>query len=177
MEEILASIRRIISEDGAKEAAPAAEPEPRPASPRRDPPPARLHAPPERIQPPLEDDVLELTDVAEEETRPAVRTPLPEPSIDELLGDGNHTPTDDERLLSDQSARAATNAFARLMEPDESPTLPDHMPIGNGRTVEDLVRELLRPMLRDWLDRNLPSLVQQVVEREVAQIARGQRRR
>jgi cell pole-organizing protein PopZ len=44
----------------------------------------------------------------------------------------------------------------------------------DGRTLEDVVRELLRPLLKDWLDSNLPQIVQATVDREVERIARGQ---
>ena len=43
----------------------------------------------------------------------------------------------------------------------------------SDRTLEDVVRELLRPLLQQWLDENLPSIVQQAVETEVERIARG----
>jgi cell pole-organizing protein PopZ len=46
------------------------------------------------------------------------------------------------------------------------------MPHGD-RTLEDVVRELLRPLLQQWLDDNLPNIVQQAVEAEVDRIARG----
>ena len=42
-----------------------------------------------------------------------------------------------------------------------------------GRTLEDVVRELLRPMLKQWLDDNLPQIVQATVDQEVERIARG----
>ena len=42
-------------------------------------------------------------------------------------------------------------------------------PVG-GNTLEALVRELLRPMLKDWLDAHLPELVEQLVSREIARI-------
>ena len=45
------------------------------------------------------------------------------------------------------------------------------MPRGD-RTLEDVVRELLRPLLQQWLDENLPAIVQQAVESEVERIAR-----
>ena len=44
-----------------------------------------------------------------------------------------------------------------------------------GRTLEDVVRELLRPLLKQWLDENLPGIVQQTVDKEVERIARGGR--
>jgi cell pole-organizing protein PopZ len=43
---------------------------------------------------------------------------------------------------------------------------------GSGNTLEDLVRELLKPMLRSWLDDNLPPLVERMVAKEIARLAR-----
>ena len=43
----------------------------------------------------------------------------------------------------------------------------------NARTLEDLVREMLRPMLKSWLDDNLPSLVERIVKAEIERVSRG----
>ncbi len=43
----------------------------------------------------------------------------------------------------------------------------------NARTVEDLIQDMLRPMLRSWLDQNLPSLVERLVRAEIERVARG----
>ncbi len=45
----------------------------------------------------------------------------------------------------------------------------------NARTVEDLVREMLRPMLKHWLDDNLPGLVERMVRSEIERVSRGGR--
>jgi cell pole-organizing protein PopZ len=74
-----------------------------------------------------------------------------------------------EPLISSVAAAASTNAFARLAKaasPDER-----RQPAG-GITVEQLVVDLLAPMLRDWLDQNLPGIVESVVEQEVKKLAR-----
>ena len=42
----------------------------------------------------------------------------------------------------------------------------------NARTLEDLVKEMLRPMLKEWLDRNLPPMVERFVEREIVRLTR-----
>ena len=42
-----------------------------------------------------------------------------------------------------------------------------------GHTVEDLVRELMRPMLKEWLDANLPGIVDRLVRQEIERIARN----
>ena len=43
----------------------------------------------------------------------------------------------------------------------------------NARTLEDLVKEMLRPMLKSWLDDNLPSLVERIVKAEIERVSRG----
>jgi cell pole-organizing protein PopZ len=45
--------------------------------------------------------------------------------------------------------------------------------VQNGRTLEDLVREMLRPMLKTWLDDNLPNLVERLVRAEIERVSRG----
>jgi cell pole-organizing protein PopZ len=70
-------------------------------------------------------------------------------------------------LLSDhtaQATRGALDALSRLMVKPE--------PSSDG-TLEGLVREMLRPMLREWLDANLPNMVESLVAREIAKITRG----
>jgi cell pole-organizing protein PopZ len=163
MEEILASIRRIISEDDAPaEAAAAPEPEPAPVE-----------------EAPAEDDVLELTDPIEPpapveslgdidvyspEPEPEPAPPPPPPpepapapafSRDEVA----------DNLVGDHAAGLAASAFGSLSSALLMPK--------DGRTLEDVVRELLRPLLKEWLDQNLPRIVETKVEEEVHRIARG----
>ena len=190
MEEILASIRRIISEDAAEPDPdepppppdeplepeeldmPAVEPEPEPvvALEVEDEPP-----PPEESfsvePPPLEpaaleadDDILELTNV--------VDGPPPQPAGG-FPSAGRYD--DGDSLISDRTADLAQSALARLN--GSGARVQADMPIGDGRTVEDLVRELLKPMLREWLDANLPEIVERLVDREVQYIGRGGGRR
>ncbi|MGL4963570.1 MAG: DUF2497 domain-containing protein [Inquilinus sp.] len=144
MEEILASIRRMITEDD----------------------PARGRAAPidaARAQPtpsaaPADDDVLELTE-ALDDPRPAAPPP---PAA----------AAEDDSVVSPASASAALAALARL-----NAAAPPPAAVHKSQTVDDLVRELLRPMLKEWLDANLPRLVEQAVEREVSRIASGAVRR
>jgi cell pole-organizing protein PopZ len=67
------------------------------------------------------------------------------------------------RLLSREAAAAVDTAFGTLAQ-----TVKKHEP-----TLEDLVRETLRPMLKSWLDENLPILVERMVEAEIERVARG----
>ena len=166
MEEILASIRRIISEDDAP-AEPAAEAAPPPPEPEPEP---------EAI----EDDVLELTD-------PIAPEPEPEPELPPLESVGDidvYSPPAPEpepaytapppifdrdevadNLVGHTAASAAASAFGSLSSALLMPK--------DGRTLEDVVRELLRPLLKEWLDQNLPRIVEAKVEEEVHRIARG----
>jgi len=75
------------------------------------------------------------------------------------------TPYDktDARLLSREATAAVGSAFHTLTE-----TVKKHEP-----SLEDVVRETLRPMLKSWLDENLPRLVERMVEAEIERVTRG----
>ena len=45
--------------------------------------------------------------------------------------------------------------------------------VQNARTLEDLVREMLRPLLKSWLDDNLPGMVERIVKAEIERVSRG----
>ncbi|HKT53233.1 MAG TPA: DUF2497 domain-containing protein [Caulobacteraceae bacterium] len=166
MEEILASIRRIISEDEPQaEAAPAAEAAA--AAPALDPEPEPF---PEAE---VDDEVLDLTEpLAEPQYEPEsepepVRAaepryvaPEPEPEPEPVMA----TVADDAPLVGDPAADEAASAFGQLAH---SLLMPKA-----GRTLEDVVRELLNPLLKAWLDEHLPAIVQAKVDEEVERIAR-----
>jgi cell pole-organizing protein PopZ len=67
----------------------------------------------------------------------------------------------------DRLARAVEDAKPPIAAPDAGPLMT------SGRTLEDLVKEMLRPMVQDWLDKNLPQLVERMVDREVQRLTRG----
>ena len=80
-------------------------------------------------------------------------------------------PLDIDSLLSTEAAMAASNAFKSLRRP-QAEILPatDSLAFRSGTTVEDLMLESLRPMLKSWLDTNLPAMVERIVEREVKKL-------
>jgi cell pole-organizing protein PopZ len=229
MEEILASIRRIIADDEAKPAEKTASPSPASsgaASPAAKPavmtdiPPSALAAaqaaPAKAPDPPpaagnSQDDIdamlAGLDDATSEEE---VRPPLPDGEVFELtdemaLPDPQpapfHTvaPEDDIEFNETVAAGAAPRAQHRqpAFEPPplyESPVAPPQQMLSrstvsavesafntlantvlsnNARTLEDLVKEMLRPMLKSWLDDNLPSLVERIVKAEIERVSRG----
>ena len=73
--------------------------------------------------------------------------------------------TEGDGLVSQDAAAAARQSLTVLSELRER----DPIPVGDG-PLEAVVREMLRPMLKDWLDRNLPELVESMVTREIARI-------
>ena len=72
-------------------------------------------------------------------------------------------------LLSSESASAAHAAFNRLTSSNASRSA------GRERSLDEMTRECLRPLLKDWLDRNLPDLVARLVGEEIRRVARSGR--
>ncbi len=80
-------------------------------------------------------------------------------------------PTDS--IISSASADAATAAFAKLNHAADTPAPGSGAQLWVGaRTIEQVVEDLMRPMLKTWLDQNLPRLVERLVEKELARMAR-----
>jgi cell pole-organizing protein PopZ len=88
---------------------------------------------------------------------PVMRAPAPEPP---RVSDGALT----DALLSSTAGASVGQAFNLL-----SHTVLTQ----NARTLEDLVKEMLKPMLKIWLDDNLPPLVERLVRAEIERVARG----
>lgn len=194
MEEILASIRRIISEDDAPAetaTAAAAAPEPE-AAPEPVSSSALMDETPSTQQPEAsEEDVLELTEaweppVAESIGDLDVSAPEPEPfpaaPVSESVFAAEpvevHTPehpsvptTSYDSLVGDSAAASAASAFAGFASTLKKPE-PADVTFPSGPTIDEMVRSLLRPMLKEWLDANLPAIVEAQVRKEVERIAR-----
>jgi cell pole-organizing protein PopZ len=135
----------IDPEDVAFESEPDPEPERGPVAVTPEPPPAPPRAEPTPAAAP----------------RPAMSVahaaPLPDPKLSEDMA---------EELLAPTTNAAIQGSISRLSAAAQ---------IGGmgGQTVEGMMREMLRPMLKDWLDENLPALVERMVEKEIARISRG----
>lgn len=202
MEEILSSIRRIISEDDEPEAPPppaeepaAEDPAPEEEAPKtveeilsvvkgkqgeagsdeafsdtEDEPEPEPEREPEPEPEPEEEDILDLDEFIGEDELPGgedddvgmVEPPAPPPQMPPAPA------TDLERLISDHTAADASASLAALAQ---QVTAQRDIAVPTFRTLEDITKELLRPMLKEWLDANLPSIVQRIVEREVAKLA------
>ncbi len=133
MEDILASIRRILSEDAEEETAPEPEPEPE-SEPEPEPAPIIELVEPE----PEPDNVLELTPAM-------VASP--------------------QEIMSRRTLHVSTDVLSQLAR-----AILDQRDIAVGNrdlTMEGMVRQMLRPILREWLDRNLPYLIERLVKKEI----------
>jgi len=182
MEEILASIRRIISEDDAPaETAQAAAPAPEP-EPAYEPEPEAVEVSPammDETPSTQDDDVLELTDRYEEpaaetigdlDVTPSAPEPAWAPEPEPFPAAAAPAPSS-EGLIGAAAAGAAVSAFAGLTAAVRKPAEPE-LPAGAGTSLEALVGSLLRPMLKEWLDANLPAIVEAQVRKEVERLAR-----
>lgn len=153
MEDILSSIKRIIADGSDRPAAPRV--------PRRRN--GRDEAEPAASAVPADDDgeaaILELTDMVAEEAE--VSEPVA-PAPAEASQTAATPPAG--AIISDVSAEAARQSLSQLssllVRPQE----------GEANTLEGLVREMLRPMLKDWLEAKLPELVESLVKKEIDRI-------
>lgn len=172
IEEILASIRQIISDDDEGAPAASAEPEPvvkpQPAPPPPPPPPAP------------KEDILELKDPLPEPARPVIDM---EDSFADDKDDEDEFEDEDaplvqirqeveDSILSETAKSAALSGFSKLASniPLERGTTPHRS--SDGSTLEDIVRDMLNPMLRVWLDENLPTIIEKLVQKELEKLAR-----
>lgn len=176
MEEILASIRAIIADDRDGEAVKAAPRSAVNTGPQivysnDSPSPAR--AAPVEVEPqanipsiaPLAPNVIWARPNIEFAAPQAVVTLAPDP---EPLAEPEavETRAAEAPLLSEEADRAVSASFQAL-----SATLQQQ----SAELVESLTREMLRPMIKTWLDENLPSLVERLVRAEIQRVARGGR--
>jgi cell pole-organizing protein PopZ len=193
MEEILASIRKIISEDAP------ATPEPAPAAP-----------PVEAYQPMEEPDVLELTQVAAPEPAPYIPPPEPEPIHDLVFETvapvAPVMAAASSDIFSDSTRKALDDAFDSIPDEEPAPAPAAPRPAApfapvDGSTVENVferavresfepvlnkylddnsaaVVERMKPLIREWMDEHFPPLLEGAVRAEVERVikARGAKR-
>ena len=165
MEEILASIRRIISEDTDEKPA-AAKPAAAAAKPA-----AKAPAPAPVEEDDEDDDVLELTDVVPDEAPAAMhhepddvvmveRPPVPRaPTIPQPRF------AHEQQLISDRVREQASQHFMQL---SRNVMVSEADP----RSLESLVQEMLRPVLQNWLNDHLPAMVERMVQEEIERVTR-----
>ncbi|QIP09883.1 PopZ family protein [Bradyrhizobium symbiodeficiens] len=148
-------------------------------------PAPEVRAPEPEPEPEPEADVLELTDEMAMDPTP----PPPPPSFRKV------EPRDDLEFAESPPRPTPPPSYARV--DFDAPPVPPQQPIlaqstvsavesafnslahtvlsSNARTLEDLVKEMLRPMLKSWLDDNLPGMVERIVKAEIERVSRGGR--
>jgi cell pole-organizing protein PopZ len=190
MEDILSSIREIISGETPKNASSDAMADKKKApdkakkdeKPKQEdvlelttkvtdtPPPPIKETPPAAEAPSAAGDVLDNIDAALGSEMPQEQTPSPamrdEPAYAAPAASSSEST---ERLLSRQSAEAAAESLRNLVKNIPAPKI-ESPSFRSGNTLEDIVAESLKPLLAQWLDRNLPVIVERIVEKEVRKL-------
>ncbi len=150
--------------------APPKEPEPKPAPApvveemvAPDEEPAVAFDLPEAAEAPTDVELVVADDIAFEDSDP--EEPEETPSAPVAMPDPDLSADMAEKLLAPTTDAAVRHTFARL----------GAVPMGGSDlTLEAIVREMLRPMLKEWLDENLPATVERMVEKEIARVSRGE---
>ena len=207
MEEILASIRRIIADDDAAKSPPP-PPEPpkappmaaaplRPVAPVAPPPApafvpvpaepsinetvldemlAELNATPAPMADPAEEMASDVLDLTEEMAAPGFRTIDGQSDIvfEDSPPERFAEPDDRPRLQFPERGQRSLMSSATSAAVDSAfNSLAHTVLVQNARTLEDLVKEMLQPLLKSWLDDNLPGLVERLVRAEIERVSRG----
>jgi cell pole-organizing protein PopZ len=215
MEEILASIRRIIADDDTAKPAKPEPPKPAAAAPAPAPPPSPPKAGPAAEPAAMSQDDIDAMLAGFDQPPPAAPAPPPpEPEADILdLTEAMAAPEPALAPVPEPTFRTIGTEsdvmFAEPPEPEPAPprAIPPPSPpvqavaqpaeppmlsapasaavdaafnslaqtvlVHNARTLEDLVKEMMRPMLKSWLDDNLPNLVERLVRAEIERVSRG----
>ncbi|HET7850866.1 MAG TPA: DUF2497 domain-containing protein [Pseudolabrys sp.] len=206
MEEILASIRRIIADDDASKSAKSPEQDQRPQVQPR--PVAAAPVPAAAAPPGAARDQDDIDAMLADLDPPKAQAPTSNspPDVFDLTESMTantpaanlHTIDGQPDVVFAESSPADTTAAVaeepRRVPPPSAPAAPDPVLLSNStraavdsafsslahtvlaqnaRTLDDLVKEMLRPMLKSWLDDNLPGMVERIVRAEIERVSRG----
>ncbi|MFH5925736.1 DUF2497 domain-containing protein [Roseomonas sp. SXEYE001] len=175
MEDILASIRKILNEEEAEPAAPT--------RPRQTPPPGPeplelteamlVSSPPfpEAVLMPSPEVTVEVAPIAPlppPKPFPPEPQPTPSPPAQAEPPAARRAPAEDEGLVAPATAAAAAALIGQLARTVAAErTAPVHR---GGPSIEDVVREEIRPLLKEWIDTNLPPLMERLVRAEIERV-------
>jgi hypothetical protein len=154
MDDILASIRKILNEDEAQPAAATAPAVVEPAEEALDLTPDMMIAAPEVVPPPAPPQLLQMEPAPP--PMPPPPAPMPEPPAASSL----------VSAPAAAAAAAALGQLSRAVAQDRAATISR----APGLSIEDVVREELRPLLKEWLDTHLPPLVERLVRAEIERV-------
>lgn len=187
MEDILASIRRIITEDEkAQHTRPAAAPRPVPEPVGEEDDEEDILDLTERVEsaeevPTVEASAASLTDAAQQSTEAEEQLSEAKQSnaaAEQAASDSGVAAGTREGLVSAQTAAAAVAALSEVSRNLGNDNAKSQAgPAMEGQTLDALVRQALTPLLQAWLDENLPALVEDVVREEVQRLVIESRRR
>ncbi len=161
MEDILASIRRILSEEEEEE---IKEEEKKAAEPAPEPEPA-LESEPAAEPEPEPAPEPEPEPAPEPDSVPEIELTEPMNTAEDILELTESMVTSPQTVISAPTARLSTDVLSELAR-----AILDRrdLAVGGGDvTLEGIGREMLRPILREWLDRNLPYLIERLVKKEI----------
>lgn len=193
------SVPEPVKEPPAPKAEPPAAPSPAPAPSKPEPAPAapapseeEAAAAPEKAGESAQDDVLELNtpleeappetqganlgdaeiEVAMQDIRNAVEADPGEGNFDDEDGDeeSDIMADDEDSLLTENARSAALASIAKLAA--NTPVYKSAAGGEAGVSLEEIVREMLHPLLKEWVNENLPPLVERVVQKELEKLAR-----
>lgn len=127
-------------------------------------------ADPTHVAPPAQEPEPQPEEVLQPETVAALEAI--EGMLQQQMAPAPAAPVSDEGIASAKTLAASAAALKQLKpEPQASPEFhADRVAFRSGLTLEDLVLEALRPMLREWVDANMPGMVERMVAREIAKI-------
>ena len=165
MEDILASIRRILSEDEA--AAPAAA-APQGAGPAAEEDVLQLDDTMLRSEPPVPPGATAVPVSAPPSAPAALPSPAADPMPAPIAAPPQPAPEVSGGLVGAAAEAAAASSVASLLRTIASDRALQVR--STGPTIEDLVRQGLRPLLKEWLDANLPALVERLVRTEIERV-------
>lgn len=182
IEEILASIRQIISDDDdapndtngeVKDAAPVQEQEPTPEPVVEEEPQPTPEPQPEPVaEEEVQDDAFDLTPSMQVDQTPSEPEEDMQDDFDQAIDDiedGFEDKAIDDyksEIVSKAVATSTVGAFSKLSENVALSKMNDNI------TLEEIVKDMLRPMLREWIDTNMPNIVEVLVEKELEKLAR-----
>jgi uncharacterized protein len=147
-----------LTEDMAAPAPPPPTPTPMPVDP-----PSAVHVEPPPPPPPPQIGSPFTPPARDNPGNGAAEPPVPR-TVEEARRQFAQVTAGDRPLLSASTTGAVDSAFNALAQ---------SVLVQNSQTLEDLVREMLRPMLKAWLDDNLPALVERLVRAEIERVSRG----
>ncbi|HWW64001.1 MAG TPA: DUF2497 domain-containing protein [Sphingomonadaceae bacterium] len=165
MEEILASIKRIIAEDGGPGPAAGRGRLVRSAKPKASADDKAQPGQEGQGEDDTQAEVLELTQAMPATAAENKDTPV---ELENATDAGRAAAPDaalPSSIVSDDAAHASRQALAALSAMIVKPSA------GSDNSLEGLVRDMLRPMLKEWLDAKLPAIVEEMVSQEIARIS------